>query len=112
MLRRAFLRWIGLGGAVVTVPKTHVEAAAKVSVKPPEVGTSASWKFHPYLSPNLVGYKGYWYVPYEHEYMYEDGKKRHRTTQDIMAFETLEGKIIASPWAIQVTDYYNRTLPS
>ena len=43
-------------------------------------------KYQRYVSPKLVGWKGYWY----------------RAPHEIVAFEALDGTIVFSPWATQV----------
>jgi len=53
-----------------------------------------NWKFSEYLSPQLVGWKGYFYI---------DGSAPHK--RSIVAFKALDGSIVASPWALQIHDY-------
>lgn len=106
--RRTFLKWLGFGGAAAAaateVPfgKAREAAAGKAAIG---IAQATEWKFVPYLSPNLVGYKGYWYLPEVNEWVDEDGHKHTWTTKNIMAFETLDGKKLATPWAIQMPDY-------
>ena len=111
MFRRSFLKWLGLGGVItagtteLSIGQAHAEKAEAKAKSDGEVLLQHEWKFVPYLSPNLVGYNGYWYMPEVNEWVDEDGNKQTWTTKNIMAFETLRGQKLATPWAIQMPDY-------
>jgi len=95
--RRLVLKALGLGGlfGFSWLSKEATTAEAGVGfLEGKQKVVPNNWKFSEYLSPQLVGWKGYFYI---------DGSVPNK--RSIVAFKALDDSIVASPWALQIQDY-------
>lgn len=130
-VRRRFLKLLGIAPVTLVVPSS-VQSVSKELVEKatldtilPDVGTL---KFQAYVLPEIVGWKGYWYrespgvIPAGTVRVPEGGSLSNtvqdysvnktnipRMTCEIVAFESLDGTRVASPWVLQsVSNHYNK----
>ena|SRR3990167_10126983 len=123
-VRRWFLKALGFSPIVLTTPA--IASTSTTTVTTNKV-VPDSWKFKEYFAPHLIGYKGYYYREVDreikpgeiklptaksyHGYDHFDlGVERNKETwrykgHELVAFETLDGRILISPFYAQIPDY-------
>ena len=129
--RRSVLKALGLGGLFGSwwsLGKAANTEAATIPLGRKHEVIPSHWKYNEYLSPKLVGWKGYFYIEessldlggrrvggqtdsYKGFDMfgsptYVSSPNYSKMKRVIVAFKTLEDSIVVSPWAIQAPDYF------
>lgn len=97
MNRRGF---IGSIVALFGLAVAPVEANADKAVL--EGDSSIDMKFHEFVCPKLVGWRGYWYRNVDVQWTDHAGRTCVSTRHEILAFEDLNGIVSYSPWAKDV----------
>src|SRR5712671_2839763 len=102
MERRSFLwslgaltAWLGIGVGSKT-PATTPLVDAEPNLPDREILDGLVCEFHPYISPGLTGWKGYWFTT------------THNGEKFILAFEDMKKGIHATPMALLIPEYVMR----